>query len=176
MKNRTVAAIFAAGLVAFGIIVALDAKASPARVPRVVGDLAVAHLDTRDAIVQLLPAVTTNTTANNGRTAIATFSTGTESAPSTATAGLDLTNIGGVVVILSTTTTNATAGGTLQAYVRNVETGNWGRVPDLDLTAIAATTQSWPGLFVPVSRGRVAWVPNGIGTVNGAVYIVGQPK
>jgi hypothetical protein len=120
-------------------------------------------------------AATTTTYANNNRTAMAAFSTGTESAPTGTAVGISLTDIVGVNVILNTSSA-ATAGGTLQAYTYNPESGAWGRVPDLDLTAIAATNQSWPGLFVPVQRGRVTWVPNGIGTVSGVVYIVGQAK
>jgi hypothetical protein len=130
-------------------------------------------LNLQMVIEPLAYSATTTTWANNNKTAIMSSSTGTESAPSTATAGLPLDGITAVSVVLSTAS-NATAGGTLQAYVRNVETGNWGRVPDLDLTAIAATTQSWPAIYVPVSRGRVAWVPNGIGSVTPVVYIIGQ--
>ena len=107
--------------------------------------------------------------------AIATASSGSESAPTLATEGLSLDGLSGVTVMLKTAS-NATAGGTLQCYVWNPEALAWYRVPDLDLTAIAATTQSWPGIWIPVSRGRVTWVPNGIGAVVTTVYMVGMQK
>lgn len=120
---------------------------------------------------------TTTTTAGTAlpNVTIAASTTGTESAPSGASVGLDLTNIGGVLVMLKTTSA-ATAGGTLQAYVYNNEVAAWYRVADLDLTATATTLQSWPALYVPVSRGRITWVPSGIGSVSPTVYMIGMAK
>ena len=100
---------------------------------------------------------------------------GTEDAPAAVTDGLDLTGLSGVTVMMKTSG-NATAGGTLQAYVMNPETSAWYRVADLDLTATATTVQSWPGIWVPVARGRVTWIPNGIGSVVTTVYLIGQEK
>lgn len=117
----------------------------------------------------------TTTWVNNNRTAVITADSGTETMVSSTTAGLDLTNLQGVSVMLKTSS-NATAGGTLQAYLLNVETGVWNRAPDLDLTAIASSAQTWPGLWVPVARGRLYYNPNGIGSVTTTIYLVGQPK
>jgi hypothetical protein len=108
---------------------------------------------------------------------ILTAGDGTEDAPTAATSGIDLTDLSGVVVLLKTAgTTTATAGGTLQAYTYNPEVAGWYRVPDLDLTAIAATNQSWPAIYVPVRRGRVTWVPNGISAGVTTIYLIGQEK
>jgi hypothetical protein len=74
------------------------------------------------------------------------------------------------------TASAATAGGTLQAYVLNPETSAWYRVADLDLTATATTLQSWPGLWVPVPRGRIYYNPVGIGSVVTTIYLIGQEK
>ena len=81
----------------------------------------------------------------------------------------------GVSVIL-VTSSNATAGGTLQAYLFNPETATWARAAELDLTATATTNQTWPALWVPVSRGRLYYNPSGIGSVQTTIYLVGQVR
>ena len=130
------------------------------------------------AVEGITMAAMTTTWVNNRRTAVINADTGTETMVSTATVGLDLTDIGGVVVILKTTgTTTATAGGTLQAYLYNPDAAVWARAADLDLTATAVTSQTWPAIYVPVSRGRLYYNPNGIGsTTQPTIYLVGQPK
>ena len=68
-----------------------------------------------------------------------------------------------------------TAGGILQAYLRNPNTGTWVRVADgsLDLTVSAVTNQGFLGMYVPVSKGRIAYVPSGLG-VSSTVHIIAQ--
>jgi hypothetical protein len=124
----------------------------------------------------LAVSATTTTWVNNNRTAVLTSDSCNETMGTRpATVGLDLTNLDGVVVHLATGSA-ATAGGSLQAYVLNVETGIWNRTPDLDLTTIAATAQSWPALWVAVKRGRLYYNPVGCGSVATTIYLVGQPK
>ena len=160
------------------VLVASAAYAEPALLPsHAVRDFAMASLgDNVKVTIQAVSfAAATTTWSNNTRTAIITADSGTETMVSAATAGLDLTSIGGVSVILKTSS-NATAGGTLQAYLLNAETGTWARAADLDLTATATTNQTWPALWVPVSRGRLYYNPQGIGSVTTTVYLVGQVR
>lgn len=126
------------------------------------------------SIDALAYSAATTTWANNKRTAIITADSGTETMVSTTTVGLDLTGVEGVNVILKTSAA-ATAGGILQAYVLNVETGTWARAADLDLTATATTNQTWPALWVAVRRGRLYYNPSGVGSVTTTIYLVGQP-
>ena len=127
------------------------------------------------SIEALSYSAATTTWVNNYRTAVITADSGTETMVSTTTVGLDLTNISGVVVMLKTSAA-ATAGGILQAYLLNPETGVWNRAADLDLTATATTAQTWPALWVAVSRGRLYYNPSGIGSVTTTIYLAGQPK
>jgi hypothetical protein len=127
-------------------------------------------------IEPLAYSLTTTSDGVSGKVVVLTSdNAGTQAAPTVATDGLDLKGLAGVTVMLKTAS-NATAGGTLQAYVLNPETSAWYRVPDLDLTATATTVQSWPGLYVPVPKGRVYWVPSGIGSVVTTIYLIGQEK
>ena len=77
----------------------------------------------------------------------------------------------GVVVIVETGGT-MTAGGVLQAYVKNPISGTWVRVADgsLDLTVSAVASQGFVGIYVPVPRGRIAYVASGLG-VSCTIYI-----
>lgn len=137
--------------------------------------VAAASVDLWRTVEPMYVALGTTTYANAGRTAIHTFNTSGGTVPTTASDGLSLDGLSGVVVSLNTSS-SATAGGTLQAYVYVPEQAVWMRVADLDLTTVAATNQSWAGIWIPVSRGRVMWVPNAIGTVSGVVYMTGQVK
>ena len=117
----------------------------------------------------------TTTWVNNRRTAVITADSGTETMVTATTVGLDLTDVTGVVVMLKTSAA-ATAGGILQAYLLNPETGVWNRAADLDLTATATTAQTWPALWVAVRRGRLYYNPSGVGSVTTTIYLTGQPK
>lgn len=65
-----------------------------------------------------------------------------------------------------------TAGGVLQAYLKNPVTGTWARVADgsLDLYVAAVQYQGFSGLYVPVSRGSIAYVASGLGVAS-VIYI-----
>lgn len=108
----------------------------------------------------------------------ATCSTGTESAPSGTSAGMKLDqSIGGklqgysVTVEANDGVTNLTAASTLKAYWYNPVSAAWDRANDLDLTITgSAVAQTFAAQFVANPVGRVAYIPNGVGTaVN--VYI-----
>ena len=67
-----------------------------------------------------------------------------------------------------------TNGGKLNAYAYNGISGNWLRLPDLDLTVQALTSQAFPNIVAPAGKPRIAFVPSGIGTVSGTIYVLGQ--
>ena len=114
---------------------------------------------------------TTTTSTRGGRTAILTSDSGTESAPTGTSDGLDLWNVSAVSVILKTSGNAST--GTLQCYLMNAETGTWARAAAYDLTATATTHQTWTMVNIPVSVGRIYYNPVGIGSVGTVVYLVG---
>jgi hypothetical protein len=116
-------------------------------------------------------ATTTWSNGSSARVSIATCSTGSESAPTLATQGLELANVSGFTVHAETAGT-MTAGGVLQAYLYNPESSSWIRSPDLDLVVQALAKQSFAGFQVTSYAGRLAFVPSGVG-VAVTVYIVG---
>lgn len=116
-------------------------------------------------------AATTWSSASSGRTVIATCTTGTESAPTLATQGIELANVSGFAVHAETAGT-MTAGGVLLAYLYNPQSSVWNRAPDLDLTVQALADQSFAGFQVTSYAGRLAYVPSGVG-VAVTIYIVG---
>lgn len=105
----------------------------------------------------------------------AVCSTGTEAAPSGATAGLPLAGINGFAVHVESAAGNFTAG-KLLAYVYNPVSGAWNRNPDLDLNVSGGITgQSFLGFNVNASLGRIAYVPSGLAVaVN--VFLLGANK
>lgn len=107
------------------------------------------------------------------RIALAVCTTGTESAPTntvTASEGLSLTDVGAFTVMIETS--GNTSAGSLYAYLHNPATGNWIRAPDLDVTVPAGVTSyAWPGFTVNAPVGRVAYVPQGLGSITVNVYI-----
>ena len=124
----------------------------------------------------LLPrlALATCTTTDGGSVVTVTCTTGTESTlTASSIEGLKLNTIfssnRGLAVHAETAGT-MTAGGTLQAYVQNPATGNWNRVPDLDLTVQALARQAWFGLAVVNQMGRIIWLPSGTGLAT-TIYI-----
>jgi hypothetical protein len=118
------------------------------------------------------------THATSGGTTTITCTTGTESTltQSSTTEGLSLDStffgkaVYGIAVHAETAGT-MTAGGTLQAWLQNPSTGQWNRAPDLDLTVQALARQSWLGLRTVAPRGRLAYLPNGVGLAV-TVYLV----
>jgi hypothetical protein len=80
-------------------------------------------------------------------------------------------NVKAISVIVETAGT-MTAGGVLQAYVKNPISGTWVRVADgsLDLFVAAVANQGFTGIYVPVARGRIAYVASGLGVAS-TIYI-----
>ena len=122
-------------------------------------------------------ATTWSSTGNRSAKAVSTSTGGTATgdAPTLATDGVNLTGIGGVAIQVSADSGKKLAGaGTLQCYVYDADTlGVWVRVPDLDQT-IGVTNlrgQSFPGIYVPSPRGRVAWIPSGVTVDAGSVTV-----
>ena len=116
-------------------------------------------------------ATTWSSTGN--RSAKATCTSGTESAPSGATPGVNLTGCKGVNVVVTADTTLSGAG-TLKAYVYDADTFNaWVPCPDLDLSVTASSVkgQGFAGIYVPGPRGRVAWVPSGVTYTGTNLYV-----
>lgn len=90
--------------------------------------------------------------------------------------GLPLARQTGLSVTVETLTGvdgGTISAGTLQAYLYDESAGRWARAPDLDLTTTAGlSAQSFTGFRVTQQRGRIAYVPSGLGQpVN--VYITG---
>jgi hypothetical protein len=105
--------------------------------------------------------------ASNARGVSATCTTGSEAAPSAATAGIALRGAKGLSVTVKTASGgNMTAGGKLLAYALNPATSTWGRIADgsLDFTVSAIPEQPFTGLTVTADIGSVAWVPDSVGT------------
>jgi hypothetical protein len=106
----------------------------------------------------------------SSRSAQAVCTTGSEAAPSGATAGMSLSGVRGFLVLVEAVTDGATvAGGKLLAYLYNEVTGRWLPIPDLDLTMPAAAAQGYaflgpsPAIGQPVvagAWGRIAYVPS----------------
>jgi hypothetical protein len=124
--------------------------------------------------VLALPAAATCTHADGGTYTTITCTTGTESTLTASSAeGLKLNTLFSRTMGLSVhaeTAGTMTAGGVLQAYVQNPVTGNWNRVPDLDLTVQALARQSFVGLAIVNQMGRIAWLPSGTGLAT-TIYI-----
>jgi hypothetical protein len=121
---------------------------------------------------------TTDTTVptNQATVAKAVCTTGTESAPTLVTEGLDLWALTGCTVNAEAAAA-MTAGGKLLAYTWNPVTSRWNPVSDgsLDLTVSAVQYQAFSGLTVTADIGRIAWVPSGVGQAV-TIYIVCTPR
>jgi hypothetical protein len=127
------------------------------------------------------------TWTDNGLSASAACTTGTEAAPSTTAHGLALCQQGyggkrlsGVSVTIAADAGQTLSGaGALSAYVYHPDLGAWARAPDLDLgvTATIRAQTSFAGT-VPVGRpgSRIAYVPTGVTMSAGSltVYVDGD--
>lgn len=132
------------------------------------------------ALAALLPATALASqtwTAPATLTAKGVMSTGTETAPSNATDGLDLSSIGGTqggFSVVYESTASAFTACSLRAYLYTAEAnagaGLWSRAPDLDLSVQALTSQAFTGMRVVANRGRIAYAPSGCGQA-GIVWI-----
>lgn len=110
----------------------------------------------------------------------ATSATGTETKPTSATSGIDLSGLAAVDVYVEAIGT-MTAGGKLAAFMRSPATGTWMPVVDgsLDLfmPSGVSTTAAFTGIVVSSDSGpgRIAWEPSGIGTTV-TVTVVGSTR
>jgi hypothetical protein len=113
------------------------------------------------------------TWTDNGLSANAVCTTGTEAAPGTTAHGLALCQptlggkrLSGVSVTLAADSGQTLSGaGTLTAYVYHPDLGMWSRAPDLDLGVTSTVrAQTWFVGTVPVGRpgSRIAYVPTGV--------------
>jgi hypothetical protein len=149
---------------------AAPAFAEPAMLPsHAVQDLA---LGINPGIqIELLAVSVTTTTAGTYGAIISVAGDGTEDAPTGATTGLSLADVASVQVVLKTAS-NATAGGKLLCYFYDEVSETWSQLTSWDLTAAAATNQTWEPKVITQRRGRIFWVPNGIGAVVTSIYII----
>ena len=99
---------------------------------------------------------------------------GTADAPTLATQGMNLANVGGFSVVASADSGQTLSGaGSLQAYLYDDNVARWARCPDLDLTCGTASVRdlAFPGFSVLSPRGRIAYVPSGVTVSSGGVTI-----
>lgn len=129
------------------------------------------------ALLLPLTASAACTFTNAGAVNVNTCTTGTESTlTQSSTEGLSLDSaffskpVTGLAVHVETAGT-MTAGGFLQAYLQNPITGQWNRAPDLDVSVSALARQSFLGLRVVSSKGRLAYLPSGVGLAS-VIYLV----
>jgi hypothetical protein len=106
--------------------------------------------------------MTTTYSLTDRRSVKAACTTGTEAAPTLATEGMSLDQVGGFVVHAQAAGA-MTAGGKLKAYLWNVKAARWNPAPDLDLTVAALQFQGFVGFAVPSAQGRAAYLPSGVG-------------
>lgn len=93
--------------------------------------------------------------------------------------GAILSDVGGLVVLAEAPAAATVAAGNLRCYLLNDLTNVWSRAPDLDtaLSATASRGQGFPGLQVVASRGRIAFLPDGVTAASGlTVYINCSPS
>jgi hypothetical protein len=117
------------------------------------------------------------THASAGPNVVITCTTGTESTltqSSTEGLGLGSAFFGkattGLAVHVETAGT-MTAGGVLRAWLQNPLTGQWNRAPDLDVPVQALARQGFLGLSVVSAKGRIAFLPDGVGLA-AVIYII----
>ena len=129
------------------------------------------------AVAGVIPAynalATCTVTQTNATNTVNSCTATTEAGPTLATDGRSIAGAKGVSVAVVSTGA-MTAGGTLAAWTywpQASQGSQWVRTPDLDLTASAATNQSWSGLVVTVPVGRIDYRPSALGANNTLVYI-----
>lgn len=105
--------------------------------------------------------------------------TGTESAPTTAHEGADLTRVYGFIVVVEADVGQTlSGGGTLSCYTWNEFSGVWDwcgdAVKTVPATAASKRGCSFAGDFVVAPRSRIDFRPNGVTVSSGGctVYII----
>ena len=124
-----------------------------------------------------LYASTTWTVVQDQGYALATCTSGSESAPTLVTEGLKLDGMRSITVSAEASVALTAVAAGLKGYLWSPITEQWNRAPDLDLTTVNVTDQSWASFTVTgaLKGSRVAWVPDGAGqAVN--VYIMGAKR
>lgn len=118
---------------------------------------------------------TTDTTLETfvARVVKAACTTGTESAPTLVSQGIDLLGLAGCAVHAEAAAA-MTGGGKLLAYVWEPVVGRWNAAPDLDLVVSAIQYQAFAGITVPADVGRLAYVPSGVGQAVD-IYLICTP-
>lgn len=109
--------------------------------------------------------------------ALATCTSGSESAPTLVTEGLALSPVKGRPVgslVVHGEAAGAQTVGTYRAYLWNPVTARWNRATDLDIVNTTDRYQASSGIVVPgaYTGGRIAYVPNGVGVAIN-LYLVG---
>jgi hypothetical protein len=95
----------------------------------------------------------------------ATSTTGTETAPTSATAGISLKGANAIDVYVEAISGNMTAAH-LHPYFYNPSSGVWSRSfePDFTLSTSAVSSQAYHGLPMHPSASRFSLEPSGLGT------------
>jgi hypothetical protein len=122
-------------------------------------------------------ATTTWTVVQDAGYALATCTSGSESAPTLVTEGLKLDGMRSITVSAEASVALTAVAAGLKAYLWNPITEQWNRAPDLDLTTVNVTDQAWASFTVTgaLKGSRVAWIPDGVGqAVN--IYIMGAKR
>jgi hypothetical protein len=121
---------------------------------------------------------TTDTTLKSGslRTRKATTVTGTETKPTSATAGLDLIGLAAVDGYVEFASTYApSAGAQFVAHVKNPITGTWTTDSTLDYVLNATTVAQAFNMTVSVDAGNIAFEPTGVPSAT-TVYLIGRKR
>jgi hypothetical protein len=122
-------------------------------------------------------ATTTWTVVQDAGYALAACTTGSEAAPTLVTQGLKLDGMRSITVSAEASVALTAASAGLKAYLWNPISAQWNRAPDLDLTTVNVTDQSWAAFSVSgaLKGSRVAWVPDGAGQAV-SIYIMGAKR
>lgn len=100
----------------------------------------------------------------------ATYSTGSESAPTLVTEGMSLVDVTAFGVHIEAGSAFGSSA-SLVAYLWNDVSGVWNRAPELDLTPTSgATATAFSGFEVPSGRGRIAYAQSS-GVAGAVLYI-----
>jgi hypothetical protein len=112
------------------------------------------------------------------RSVKAVATTGSESAPSAATEGMDLTTVGAVdVIVCADSGQTITAGGTIQVWFYDVDVGLWAlsdyslSVPTTKRCATTLGPSAGKGIPIIAKRGRIALVPSGMTVSSGGLTL-----
>lgn len=121
---------------------------------------------------------TTDTTLKAGsvRTVKATTTLGTETKPTSSSAGIDLAGLAAVDGYVEFASTYApSAGAKYVAHIRNPITGTWATDATLDYVLNASTAAQAFTVEVTVDAGRLAFEPTGAPSTT-TIYLIGRRR